>query len=195
MPYSLIQALTDTTRITKNVTPKPIKESIDQLQQGLRGTNVESVTAVLNAGNAVADSLDRQRGELTKILQLSDEYIDTLANYKDKLQSYIRKIAILEESLVLYGKSFGDALSGIGAIIESINPAVDLYYMHRGDFLERIQGIFGELRTISSRNGLLVRLLGRIHDRMERALDRQNNFVRPELLATDICIPMHGSPC
>ena len=46
-----------------------------------------------------------------------------------------------------------------------------------------------------SRNGVLVRLLGRIHDRMERALDRQNNFVRPELLATDICIPVHGSPC
>jgi len=40
-----------------------------------------------------------------------------------------------------------------------------------------------------------VRVLGRIHDRMERALDRQNNFIRPELLATDICIPVHGSPC
>ena len=106
MPYSLIQALTDTTKITEHVTPKPIQESINQLQQGLRGTNVQSVAAVLNAGNSIADTLDRQRGEFSKILNLSDEYIDRLANYRDRLQDYIRKIAILEESLILYGKSF-----------------------------------------------------------------------------------------
>jgi phospholipid/cholesterol/gamma-HCH transport system substrate-binding protein len=195
MPYSLIQALSDTTKITQHVGPKPIRENIDQLQQGLRGTNAESVTTILNAGNSIADTLDKQRGELTKILALSDEYIDRLANYRDVLQKYIRKVAILEESLVLEGESFGDALSGIGAILEALNPVVDLYYTHKEDFLERARSILGEFRTITSRNGLVVRLLGRIHDRMERALDRQNNFIRPELLATDICIPVHGSPC
>lgn len=195
MPYSLIQALTDTTKITQRVAPKPIKESIDQLQQGLRGTNVDSITAVLNAGNAIADALDRQRGEFSKILQLSDEYIDRLANYRGRLQEYIRKIAILEETLVLYGNSFNAALAGIGAIGQALKPPVDFYFAHRQDFLEKVRGILGELRTIASRNGTAVRILGRIHDRMERALDRQNNFVRPELLATDICIPVHGSPC
>jgi virulence factor Mce-like protein len=195
MPYNLIQALSDTTKITEHVVPKPIKENIDQLQQGLRGTNAESVTTLLNAGNSIADTLDRQRGELSKILALSDEYIDQLANYRDVLQKYIRKVAILEESLVLQGKSFGDALSGIGAIVEALHPVLDLYYTHKEDFLERARAILGEFRTITSRNGVVVRLLGRIHDRMERALDRQNNFIRPELLATDICIPVHGSPC
>jgi ABC-type transporter Mla subunit MlaD len=195
MPYSLIQALTDTTKITQHVAPQPIKESIDQLQQGLRGTNVDSIAAVLNAGNSIANTLNRQRGELSKILQLSDEYIDRLTNYRDQLQAYIRKVAILEESLVLYGKSFGDALSGLGAVVQALGPVVDFYYTHRADFLEKVRGILGELRTIASRNGEVVRVLGRIHDRMERALDRQNNFIRPELLATDICIPVHGSPC
>lgn len=195
MPYSLMQALTDTTKITQHVTPKPIKENIDQLQQGLRGTNAESVTTLLNAGNNIADTLDRQRGQLSDILSLSDEYIDRLANYRETLQSYIRKIAILEESLILYGKSFGDAIAGIGAVVQSLDSVVDLYYTHRTDFLEKVRGILGDLRTIASRNGTLVRLLGRVHDRMERAVDRQNNFVRPELLATDICIPTHGSPC
>lgn len=195
MPYTLMQALTDTTKITEHVAPKPIKESIDQLQQGLRGANVDSVTAVLNAGNSIADTLQKQRGQLSEILRLSDEYIDRLANYQDQLQSYIRRIAILEESLVLYGKSFGDGLGGISDIVQALGPVVDLYYTHHDDFLEKAEGILGELRTIVSRNGMIVRLLGRIHDRMERALDRQNNFVRPELLATDICIPVHGSPC
>jgi phospholipid/cholesterol/gamma-HCH transport system substrate-binding protein len=195
MPYSLIRALTDTTKITQHVAPKPIKESIDQLQQGLRGTNVDSVAAVLNAGNSIADTLDRQRGELSEILQLSDEYIDRLTNYRDRLQEYIRKVAILEESAVLYGASLADASIGLGAVVQSLGPVIDFYFTHRDDFLEKVRGILGDMRTIASRNGMVVRLLGRIHDRMERALDRQNNFIRPELLATDICIPVHGSPC
>ncbi|ORA11433.1 MlaD family protein [Mycobacterium arosiense] len=196
MPYSLIQTLADTTKITEHVNQQPIKESIDQLQHGLNGSNVESVTTVLNAGNSIADTLERQRGELSKILSLSDEYIDRLASYRDRLQEYIRKIAILEESLILYGKSFGDSLTGVGTLLEDLKwGVVDLYYPHRDDFLEKARAILGDLRTIQSRNGALVRLLGRIHDRMERALDRQNNFTRPELLATDVCVPVHGSPC
>lgn len=195
MPYSLIRALSDTTKITEGVAPKPIKESIDQLQQALRGTNVDSVAAVLNAGNSIADTLDRQRGQLSKILQLSDEYVDRLTNYRDRLQDYIRKIAILEESLILYGKGLGDSLEGFGAVLQAATPLDDFYWPHREDFLEKVRAILGEFRTITSRNGVVVRLLGRIHDRMERALDRQNNFIRPELLATDICIPVHGSPC
>jgi phospholipid/cholesterol/gamma-HCH transport system substrate-binding protein len=195
MPYRLMQALTDTTKITKNVTSKPIKESIDQLQQGFGGANAESIQAVLNAGNSIADTLERQRGQLSNILNLSDEYIDRLASYRDVLQGYIRRIAILEESLILYGEGFADGLRGMGALGTALNPVNAFYFTHRADFLEKVRGILGDMRTITERNGLLVRLLGRIHDRMEIALDKQNNFVRPELLATDICIPMHGSPC
>ncbi|GAB5015255.1 hypothetical protein MAHJHV65_18720 [Mycobacterium avium subsp. hominissuis] len=194
-PYTLIQALTDTTKITENVASKPIMENIDQLQQGLRGTNVNSVASVLDAGNAITSTLEKQRGQITEILQLTDEYIDRLAKYRDRLQEYIRKIAIVEQALVLEGKAFADSILGIGAVLESLKPVVDLYYTHRQDFIEKVRSLLGEFRTIASRNGLIVRLLGRVHDRMERALDRQNNFVRPELLATDICIPVHGSPC
>lgn len=194
-PYTLIQALTDTTKITENVKPKPIKDNIDELQEGLRGTNVNSVASVLNAGNAITSTLEKQRGQISEILNLTDEYIDRLAKYRDRLQDYIRKIAVLEQALVLEGKSFADSILGIGGVIESLKPVVDLYDTHREDFIEKVRALLGEFRTIASRNGLVVRLLGRVHDRMERALDRQNNFIRPELLATDICIPVHGSPC
>src|SRR3978361_201869 len=53
MPYSLMRTLTDATKITDNVAPKPINESLNQVQQGLTGTNVDSVSAVIDAGNKV----------------------------------------------------------------------------------------------------------------------------------------------
>lgn len=196
MPYSLVETLSDTTKITEHVSTTPIRQSIDQLQQGLAGTNAESITTVLNAANSITDTLDRQRGQISKILDLSEEYVQRLTDYKDRLQTYIRKVAILEETLVLYGNSFAEAIEGMGAIVQAAKYGVIIpFFTHRQEFINRIQGILDELRTIASRNGVVVRVLGRIHDRMEKALDRQNNFIRPELLATDLCIPVHGSPC
>ena len=51
-------------------------------------------------------------------------------------------------------------------------------------------------RTVSGdgdNNSRIVPRLRRIRDKIERVLDAQN--ASPELLATDLCIPMPGSPC
>lgn len=195
MPYSLMQILTDSTKITEGVATRPIKESIDQLQSALTGANTETVSAILDAGNSVTDMLSNQRGQISNILDLSDEYIDRLAKYSGKMEEYLRRISILEQTLVLYGKAFGDGLTKLGGVGWVLEPAIVDYFAHRDDFLQRIRNILGDLRTIETRHGATVRFLQRIHDRMEVALDKQNNFTRPELLATDVCIPIHGSPC
>nr|WP_041318903.1 MlaD family protein [Mycolicibacter sinensis] len=195
MPYNLMQTLADSTKITEDVSTRPIKESIDQFQTALTGTNTQTVSAILDAGNSVVDTLTRQRGQITKILDLSDEYIDRLAQYSGKLEEYLRRISILEQTLILYGRAFGDGLTRLGGVGWILMPAIDDYFAHRDDFLDRTRNILGDFRTIEVRHGAAVRWLQRIHDRMEVALDKQNNFTRPELLATDICIPVHGSPC
>ena len=195
MPYNLMQTLTDSTKITEGVTTRPIKESVDQLQHALTGTNTKTVSAILDAGNSVTDMLNQQRGQISKILDLSDEYIDRLTKYDGKLADYLRRISILEQTLILYGKAFGDGITKLGGVGWVLGPVFDSYFSHRDDFLQRIRNILGDARTIGDRSGTMVRVLQRIHDRMEVALDKQNNFTRPELLATDICIPMHGSPC
>ncbi len=196
MPYSLTETLADTTKLTEHVSAQPIKDSIEQLQHGLTGDNLDSVTSVLKAANAVADKMDQQRGQISKILDLSTEYVQSLTAYRGQLQEYIRRLAILEATLVIYGKGFADALIGIGAIVQAAKFGLVIpYFNHRQDFLDRVNGLLTDVRTIADRNGAFVRFLGRVHDRMERSLDRQNNFIRPELLATDLCIPTHGSPC
>lgn len=195
MPYSLMQTLVDSTKITDRVDSRPIRETLDQVQQGLTGANTQSLSALLHAGNAVVDSLDRQRGDLTKILDLSDEYLDKMAQYDGQLTYYIKKVAILEQILTLYGKEFAASMDGIGTIGAALMPVTNFYFSHRMDFLNRVNHLLTESRTIAGRTGLVVRVLNRIHNRMEVALDKQNQFTRPELLATDICIPIHGSPC
>lgn len=192
-PYNLIRTLTDATAVTEKIDTPPINDSLDQLQKGLSGPNLDSITSVVHAGQRLTAVLDRQRGQLSRILNISDEYIAALSGYRDQLQAMIRKVAILEQTLTLYGKGFEAALRGMGQILQGIGPIGEFYMSHRDVALTRFihwQQIF---RSWSDRNGVVVRWLRRVRDRMEQALVRQGS--PPELLATDLCIPVPGSPC
>lgn len=195
MPYSLIRTLADTTKITQQVAPQPIQMSIDQIQNGLTGDNTNALTQILAAGNTITQMMERQRGQLTRILEGSNEYIKQLNDNRDLLQYLIKRIAILEETLVLYGQGFAAALDGMGQIVTRVGAINDFYMPRRVDFLNRVRGILGEFQAIADRNGVVVRVLRRIRDRMENTLDAQDNGTPPELLATDLCVPTEGARC
>ncbi|TPG32902.1 MlaD family protein [Mycolicibacterium hodleri] len=193
LPYSLIQALTDTTKITRGVATAPVNQTLDQVQQGLTGPNLESISSIIDAGTTLTETLDRQSGQLSKILNFTDEYIDSLANYRGQLRDLVRKVSILEQTLVLYGKGLSSALVGLGNIVQGLGPVGEFYLRHRDKFLARF--IHGQqtIRAWADRSGLIVRILRRTRDRMEATLDVQQ--APPELLATDLCIPLPESPC
>ncbi|MGU3650721.1 MlaD family protein [Mycolicibacterium sp. A43C] len=194
MPYNLMQTLADATKVTDHVDPRPIRESLDQIETGLQGANVDTLSAIIDAGSAITATIDRQRGQITSILDLSDEYIQSLRNYRGQLQQLVSKIAILEQTLVLYGKAFGDALSGMGDIADSfLGPFGRFWVNHREDFIDKVRSWQERFRRWADNNSRIIPRLRRVRDKLERVLDAQN--ARPELLATDLCIPMPGSGC
>lgn len=193
LPYSLVRALTDTTKITEHLKTAPIEQSLNEVQHGLTGSNLESISAIVDAGTTITDTLERQQGQVSEILSMSDQYIEELSNYRGELQQLVEKIAILEQTLVLYGKGFATAMMGMGKIVQGIGPLGEFYLNHRDKFLAKFIHWQQVVRTWADRSGLVVRILHRTRDRMERTLDAQN--AGPELLATDLCIPVPGSPC
>ncbi|MGV0037075.1 MlaD family protein [Mycobacterium colombiense] len=193
MPYSLIRTLNDVTKVTDNLTAKPLNESLNEIQAGLQGQNVDTLTAVIDAGNSIMSTIDRQRGQITSILNLSDEYIQRLSEFRDGFKGLIEKVAIIQSILELYSKGFGGALWGIGAAIDALKPIGVFYDKHRAQFLEKVRNFLAKGRLWIDHNGVIVRGLRDLQHHFERILDVQQD--RPELLATDLCIPMPGAPC
>lgn len=193
MPYSLISTLTDATKITEDVDAKPISESLDEIQRGLSGGNVEVLSAVIDAGNGLVDTIERQRGQVSAILELSDEYIESLSDFGDELEQLIRKVSVLEGTLTLYSKALASSITGLSQVVQGIEPLGEFYVGHRDKFLEKVLQWQERARMWADRNGLIVRGLRRVRDKLERVLDAQN--ARPELLATDLCIPVAGLAC
>jgi phospholipid/cholesterol/gamma-HCH transport system substrate-binding protein len=193
MPYSLIRTLTDSTKITQNVNTEPLNASLNQLQQGLTGTNIEVVSTVINAGNAIMSSVDRQRGQVSNILSMSDEYIRALAAYRDKFDQLVRKVSILTQTLALYNGGMTSTIGGLGTVLMQLKTVGDFYEGHRVEFIEKVRQYLHRGQLFVEQNGLTIRALKRVQNLMDRVLDAQN--ASPALLATDICMPIPGSPC
>jgi phospholipid/cholesterol/gamma-HCH transport system substrate-binding protein len=193
MPYSLVRTLTDTTKITQNVNTAPVKESLDQIQQGLSGVNVHVVSTVIDAGNAIMSTMDRQRGQVTDILNMSDEYIQALSKYRDKFDQLVRKVSVLTQTLVLYNGGLSGMIGGLGTVLVQLKTVGDFYDAHRVEFIEKVRDSLHKGRLFVERNGLTIRALKRVQNLLDRVLDAQN--ASPALLATDMCIPIPGSSC
>lgn len=192
-PYSLIRTLTDTTKITENVNTAPVRESLNQISQGLTGANVQVIASTIDAGNALMSTVERQRGQVTKILNLSDEYIRELSNYRDKFAQLVRKVALATQTMVIYDKGVSQTMQGLGDVLVALKPLGDFYETHRREFIERVRDYLERGRIFVERNGLTIRALKRIQNLFDRVLNAQN--ADPGLLATDLCVPVPGSAC
>lgn len=193
MPYSLVRTLADATTVADKVQTAPINEALNAVQEGLTGDNVNVVGSVVDAGNKLTEILDRQQGQVSAILNLSDEWIAELAHYRGQLQDTVEQLAILEETLVLYGKNFAVAAEGLGEVVQRLNAVGEFYMNHRERFLAKVVHWQQIARSWADRTGLVTRILRRTRTRMMTTLDAQN--APPELLATDLCIPTPGNAC
>ncbi|MGV0794485.1 MlaD family protein [Mycolicibacterium sp. XJ1819] len=193
MPYNLMEALTNTTKVTENVNPKPINESLDDIQRGLTGANVETLSATIDAGNSIISTIEKQRGQISAVLDVSDEYIRALSDHREEIAELVRKISIVSQTLVLYSKGLVAQIDGLGEALLSLLPVATAYEAHRVEFVEKVRQYQHKVRLFVERNGATVRVLQRMQNLFDRILDAQN--ARPALLATDLCIPVPGSPC
>jgi phospholipid/cholesterol/gamma-HCH transport system substrate-binding protein len=193
MPYNLMRALTDTTKITENLTAKPINQSLNEVQRGLTGTNVQALSAVIDAGNSVMSTIERQQGQVTAILDMSNKYIQAVDGYREKFADLVRKTSILSQSLVVYVDGLRQSQAGLGEIVQVLRPVGEFYDRHRAEFIEKVRQYQHKVRLFVERSGVTVRALQRLQNLFERVLDGQN--ARPALLATDLCMPVPGSQC
>ncbi|MCV7431595.1 MlaD family protein [Mycolicibacterium bacteremicum] len=194
MPYNLMSALADATKITDDVDPAPIRESLDRIQAGINDGNVSTISAIIEAGNALTATMERQRGQITNILNVTDEYLESMNGYTEQFRQMVRKIAILEQTLTVYSKGFAAALSGMGDIGDRfLKPFGEFWVNNRDAFLQKVRDAQDRVRRWADNNSRIIPRLRRVRDKINRMLDAQN--AAPELLATNFCIPMPGSPC
>jgi len=84
-------------------------------------------------------------------------------------------------------------LKGLGEVLLALKPLGDFYEGHRLEFIEKVQDYLYRGRLFVERNGVTIRVLKRLQNLADRVFDAEN--AEPGLLATDLCMPMPGSPC
>ncbi|MGV0837860.1 MlaD family protein [Mycolicibacterium thermoresistibile] len=193
MPYNVMQTLTDSRKITEHVDATPVRQSLDQLQDALKDDDIDALSAMIDAGNSIMATVEKQRGQVSAILNLSDEYIEALSGFSEGLRELVRKASIVEQTLVLYGERFASSLKGIADVFDALAPVGMMYQNNRDDFMEKVRHYQETARYWVERNGAVVRGLRLIRRKIERVLDAET--APPEFLATDVCMPVAGGGC
>src|SRR5690606_34467018 len=110
---------------------------------------------------------------VSNILNMSDEYIRALANYRDKFDQLVRKVSILTQTLVLYNGGMTSTIGGLGTALMQLKTVGDFYEAHRAQFVEKIQQYLHKGQLFVERNGLTIRALRRVQNLLDRILDAQ----------------------
>ncbi len=197
MPYSLMQTLTDVEEVTENIDPAPVERGLDELGTGLSGTGADALQNMLDAANSVVSVVSRQRGQVSRILSVSDEYLASLNGFRGQLVELIRKAAILEQTLVTYGDGFSGALLGLGEVGQrAATPIGTFYGTHREQVLDVVEQLLGVAGALENQTEPMIEGLRGLRERMQQVLTAAGGEAdEPTLLATDLCIPLPGKPC
>ncbi|MFX0578494.1 MlaD family protein [Nocardia nepalensis] len=196
LPYSVMQTLADATKVTDNVKPAPVEQDLDQLQAGLTGSRIDSLRSIVAAGDDLIDTINRQRGQVSKILDVSNEYLRAFNEYRDGLVNLIRNAAILETTLVQYGDGFATALMGLGEVAQRISRVADFYVAHRDEALALMAQIKTAAQSVDQHLQPMIDDLRGVRGRMQDLLSALGpGGQQPLLLATDLCIPLPTKPC
>lgn len=192
MPYSLTQTLADAAEVTDRVEPEPIRSGVDELQGGLTGARLDSLQSIVDAGNDLVSTIDRQRGQISSILDLSSEYMTALNGYRDQLVELIRKAAIVEQTLTTYGEGFATALVGLGDVGRRIQPVGVFYVNHRDEVLATVAQMQSAAQALTEQLQPTLDDLRGVRTRMEELLTLADPASPKPVLATDWCIPISG---
>ena len=99
----------------------------------------------------------------------------------------------LEQTLALYGEQIWWYACNLWRRSGSARPIDQFYLNHRDKFLEKARQWLEKARMWAEQNGTIIRGVREVRNKIERVLGAQN--APPELLATDMCMPIPGSAC
>ncbi|MBF5000519.1 MCE family protein [Nocardia sp. BSTN01] len=198
LPYSLVRSLQDAATPISQVDAGTLRENLTAMQTSL----AKSPDALRDMGRALqtlTSVLDRQRADVSRGLDVADEFLGALDKNRSLVGTFVRKMGRLETQGLAKKAEItealhitGELLSRIAAIEPTWREALQPVAHKLTEAAPQMQQLIGKLdQSLAALQSLRDRLTADLAPTGGLSVDHSN----AEIVAPGICIPTAGRRC
>ncbi|WP_405484976.1 MlaD family protein [Nocardia sp. NBC_00511] len=199
LPYSLAQALQDSAQPLAAIDGNTLRANIDALSAAM-AKSPGSIGEVTNAMASFVDVVNKQNTEVNRALDVADEYIGLLGDYRKTIGAMLSKIGIMETTVLDRRAEVTDALRIVTELLSRIAAIEPTWRSQLEPLLDKLFEAKPQLDQLGQRLGEVA---GSIHDLGARiqglaapqgglSIDQSGQTVSADAA---FCIPVPGKDC
>lgn len=193
LPYSLARALQDSQRPLAAVDADTLRRNIDALS-GAIDRSPDSVRQLTDAMSSFVDLVDKQNEDLNRALDVADEYVTLLRNYKSVIGDMLTKIGVMETAVLSREGEVREALRIVTELLARIAAIEPTYRTQLEPMIDKFFESVPKLRELGGRLGTVGRSLHDLGARLQ-GLAGPQGAPAIDQSAQGFCLPLPGRGC
>ncbi|TLF94955.1 MCE family protein [Nocardia cyriacigeorgica] len=203
LPYSLAKALQDSTQPLATIDGNTLRANLDALAGALE-KSPGSINAMTDAMASFVDLVNRQNTEVNRALDVADEYIGLLADYRKTIGAMLSKIGVMEAAVLNRRAEVLEMLRVVVELLSRIAAIEPAYRTHLEPLIDKLFESKPQLEALGQRLGTVLDSLNHIGTRLQGLTGQQGGttidqsgqtLTAPPLSMQSFCIPMPGKDC
>lgn len=195
LPYNLVEALQDAQRPIAEIDAGTLQRSLSRLTASLEASP-NSVSSLTDAVSTMVDLLDKQNADVSRALDVAEEYVGILGDTKSVIGSMLSKIGLMVTEILTRKADVLEALRVANELLGRIAAIEPAWREQLEPLADRIVAALPQLDELGQR-------LGAVAEQLVGAGDRFRSIVTAEGIAIDqsgatirpVCIPVQGRSC
>lgn len=197
LPYSLVQTMQDAATPIDQVDGDTLRKNFATLQDSL-DNSPDSLRHMTSAMEGFVGILDRQNSEISKALEVMDEYLTTIDRNRSLLGTFVRQIGLLETEGLDKQAEISEALRIAGELLSRIAAAEPAWREVLQPVVDKLLEALPELKDLGARMGQATTAIGDLRARLQATMTAQGPVLDQSdvtLTAPSLCVPVPGRGC
>lgn len=197
LPYNLVQAMQDAQRPVAGVDGETLRRNLADLTASLRASP-DSIGTLTNALSTMVSMLDTQNMDVTRALEVADEYVSMLGDSRKIVGAMLTKIGLMETQILDRKADVTEALRVATELLSRLAAIEPAWREQLEPLAQRIVAVAPQLDELGQR-------LGAVADQLAQAGDGLRALITPQGVAVDwsdqvvtlapVCVPVPGKGC
>ncbi|MEC3919388.1 MlaD family protein [Nocardia sp. CDC160] len=197
LPYSLMQAMQDSQRTTAEIDGDTLRRNLTSLTASLE-RSPNSVATLTAATSTMVAMLDTQNRDVSRALDVADEYLSLLSDSRSVVGEMLTKIGLMETQVLNRKAEVTEALRVASELFSRIKAIEPSYRQQLEPLADKLVAAQPQLEELGGKLGTVVQNLTDAGNRLRDMLTPQGVAVDQSAQTVQtrpICVPVPGKGC